>query len=51
VVDGSGNGYLRTACEYVHLNPHRAKLLKPDQLLREYRGSVLYLLVKLLGKN
>ena len=28
VVDGSGNGYLRTVCDYVHLNPVRAKLLK-----------------------
>jgi len=25
-VDGSGSGYLRTACDYVHLNPVRAKL-------------------------
>jgi REP element-mobilizing transposase RayT len=25
VVDGSGNGYLRTVCGYVHLNPVRAK--------------------------
>ena len=29
IVDGSGNGYLRTVCDYVHLNPVRAKLLKP----------------------
>ena len=29
-VDGSGNGYLRTVCDYVHLNPVRAKLLKRD---------------------
>jgi putative transposase len=27
LVDGSGNGYLRTVCDYVHLNPVRAKLL------------------------
>ena len=34
VVDGSGTGYLRTACDYVHLNPVRAKLLrKPERLL------------------
>jgi len=31
--------YLRTVCEYVHLNPARAKLLKPGQALREYRWS------------
>jgi len=39
VVDGSGNGYLRTVCDYVHLNPARAKLLKPEQRLREYAWS------------
>ena len=27
IVDGSGNGYLKTVCDYVHLNPARAKLL------------------------
>ena len=39
VVDGSGRGYLKTVCDYVHLNPARAKLLKPQQALREYRWS------------
>src|SRR5687767_14959885 len=39
VVDGSETGYLRTACDYVHLNPIRAKLLAPEQKLREYRWS------------
>jgi len=39
LVDGSGNGYLRTVCEYVHLNPVRAKLLQPQQPLRDYRWS------------
>jgi len=39
IVDGSGSGYLRTVCEYVHLNPARAKLLRPEQALREYRWS------------
>ncbi len=28
IVDGSGDGYLRTVGEYVHLNPVRAKLLR-----------------------
>ena len=27
LVAGSGKGYLRTACDYVHLNPIRARLL------------------------
>jgi putative transposase len=39
IVDGSGTGYLRTVCDYVHLNPVRAKLLKPDQRLLEYPWS------------
>ena len=30
IVDASGNGYLRTVCDYVHLNPVRAKLLAPE---------------------
>src|SRR5256885_3401725 len=33
LVEGSGNGYLRTACDYVHLNPVRARLLKPEDRL------------------
>ena len=41
VVDGSGNGYLRTVCDYVHLIPVRAKLLRPDQALREFAWSSL----------
>ena len=39
VVDGSGNGYLRTVCDYVHLNPVRSQLLTPQQRLKEYRWS------------
>jgi REP element-mobilizing transposase RayT len=39
VVDGSGNGYLKTVCDYVHLNPVRAKLLGPDQPLQAYVWS------------
>ncbi|MBI3849864.1 MAG: transposase [Verrucomicrobia bacterium] len=39
IVDGSGNGYLRTVCDYVHLNPVRAKLIKPEQSLRAYPWS------------
>lgn len=36
IVDGSGNGYLQTVCDYVHLNPLRAKLLRPEQSLASY---------------
>jgi putative transposase len=39
VVDGSGSGYLRTVCHYVHLNPARAKLLSSDQSLRAFPWS------------
>jgi putative transposase len=39
VVDGSGNGYLKSVCDYVHLNPARAKLLTPEQPLRQYAWS------------
>jgi putative transposase len=39
VVDGSGDGYLRAVCDYVHLNPVRAKLLRDDQPLRDYGWS------------
>jgi putative transposase len=36
LVEGSGNGYLRTACDYVHLNPVRAHLLRPEERLLAY---------------
>jgi len=39
VVDAASPGYLRTVCEYVHLNPVRAKLLGPEEPLRAYRWS------------
>ena len=39
VVEGSGNGYLRTVCDYVHLNPVRAGLVKPKLALETYRWS------------
>src|SRR5206468_11619107 len=41
IVDGSGNGYLRMVCDYVHLNPVRAKLLKPEDRLGAYPWSSL----------
>ena len=39
IVDGSGNGYLRTVCDYVHLNPARAKLLRPEAPLERFPWS------------
>ena len=38
-VDGSGNGYWRTVCDYVHLNPDRAKLVKRGVALESFRWS------------
>src|SRR5437868_840948 len=39
MVDGSETGYLKTVCDYVHLNPARAKLLKPDEPLSTFAWS------------
>ncbi len=39
VVDGSGNGYLRTVGDYVHLNPVRAKLIGAERPLTAFRWS------------
>ena len=39
LVEGSGTGYLRTACDYVHLNPVRARMLQPEERLLSYPWS------------
>lgn len=39
LVDDKDSSYLRVACDYVHLNPVRAGLLKPKQSLRDYVWS------------
>lgn len=39
LVDASGGGYLRTVCDYVHLNPVRAKLLTPERPLGDFPWS------------
>jgi len=39
IVDGSGTGYLKTVCDYVHLNPARAKLIPSEQPLSAYQWS------------
>ncbi len=41
IVEGSGNGYLKTACDYVHLNPARARLLGKEDRLLAYPWSSL----------
>src|SRR5436190_3882473 len=39
IVDGSSTGYLKSVCDYVHLNPARAKLLSPKQKLSSFAWS------------
>lgn len=39
IVDGGGDGYLRTVCDYVHLNPVRAKLVRPGAALESFGWS------------
>lgn len=39
MVEGGGAGYLKTVCDYVHLNPARAGLLRPGEKLARYRWS------------
>ena len=41
VVEGDGSGYLKTVCDYVHLNPVRAKLVRPEERLLSYPWSSL----------
>ena len=41
VVEGEGRGYLKTVCDYVHLNPARAHLLRPEERLFSYPWSSL----------
>ena len=39
IVNGSGSGYLKSVCDYVHLNPARAKLVSADQPLKSFAWS------------
>jgi REP-associated tyrosine transposase len=45
-VDGSGTGYLKCACDYVHLNPARAGLLTRAQQLSAFPWSSYPLYLK-----
>lgn len=51
LVDGRGNGYLRSVCDYVHLNPVRAKLLGAEQKLDAYAWSSYALYLKSPGRR
>lgn len=39
IVDGSGAGYVKSVCDYVHLNPARAKLVAADRPLKSFSWS------------
>ena len=39
IVDGSGRGYLKSVCDYVHLNPARTKLVSVEQALKSFAWS------------
>jgi len=39
VVDSASPGYLKTACDYVHLNPARARLVSAEAPLKSYLWS------------
>jgi len=51
IVDGSGKGYLKTVCDYVHLNPVRAKLIRPGAALETFRWSSYGEYLKPAGKR
>ncbi len=51
VVDGSGNGYLKAVCDYVHLNPVRAGLLAPEEPLESYAWTSYPVYVREPGRR
>ena len=51
LVDGSWNGYLKTVCNYVHLNPARARLVKRAQPLEHFHWSSYPLYLVSPGKR
>jgi REP element-mobilizing transposase RayT len=51
IVDGSGDGYLKTVCDYVHLNPARARLVAAEAPLRAYRWSSFPEYLKVASKR
>jgi putative transposase len=51
IVDGSGSGYLKSVCDYVHLNPVRARLLRSQKPLESYVWSSYGQYLKAPGKR
>ena len=41
MIDGRAPGYLRAACDYVHLNPARARIYVPRRSWRNSAGAVI----------
>ena len=50
-VDGSGDGYLKTVCDYVHLNPARARLVGLQDPLKTFGWCSYPLYLKPPGKR
>lgn len=51
LVDGRKGGYLRQVCDYVHLNPVRAKMVKEHEAVDSYPWSSCTLYLKAKGKR
>jgi REP element-mobilizing transposase RayT len=51
IVDGSGSGYLKTVCDYVHLNPARARLLGAHGKLASFAWSSFGYYLKRPGRR
>jgi REP element-mobilizing transposase RayT len=39
MVDGSGGGYFKTVCDYVHFNPVRAGVIPPEEGMERFGWS------------
>ena len=51
LVDGSDTGHLKSVCDYVHLNPARAKLVAADQPTKSGSWRLKKDMLDLPGKN
>ncbi len=51
IVDGGGNGYLQKVCDYVHLNPARARLINQGAALETFGWSSYPDYLKPAGKR
>jgi putative transposase len=51
VVDGGSNGYLKSVCDYAHLNPARAGVIEAGQPLETFRWSSYPLYLASPGKR